>query len=380
MFEELRRFCDSFLEAGFEAPGFDLVIFERGKCVLRYRNGYSDLENRIPMSGKERFNIYSCSKVITVTAAMRLWEKGLFSLEDRLSRYMPEFEKMYVRTAEGVRPAEKPILIRHLFEMTAGFSYDTETQALTALREDTGGRCPTREAMKYLAQDPLLFEPGEGWKYGLSHDVLAALVEVLADERFEEHIRRTIFEPTGMPRSTFLLPEEELKTVAPQYRFQEGKAENIGPQISKYKLGSEYASGGAGAVSTVDEYIRFLEGLRTGAFLKPETVALMTKNRLTPAQTESYHRQLSSNRHHGYGLGLRTPGPEPVYSDFGWAGAAGAFLAIEPEKEMSMYFGTHFMSSPFKKHRPLLFRLARAEMFDPADLAAAREEIRSLSA
>ena len=232
--------------------------------------------------------------------------------------------------------------------------------------------------MKYLAKDPLLFEPGESWRYSLCHDVLAAFVEVLTGEKFEDYIRKTVFDAADMPHSTFLLPEEELGTIAAQYSYTDGKAVNIGPNIHKYKIGSEYASGGAGAISTVEDYIRFLECLRTGMFLKPETIDLMRTNRLTKAQRERWQEQLKTNGTHGYGLGIRTPGIHPSYTDYGWGGAAGAFLAVEPERQMTLYFGTHMLSSPFKKYRPLLFRLAKAEMFEPDDLPGARAEIARL--
>ncbi len=122
MFENLKKFCDSFLELG--VPGFDLAVCKDGECILRYMNGYSDLENKVKINGTERYNIYSCSKVITCTAALQLWEKGLFSLEDKLSDYMPEFNEMTVMTDTGIKKAQNQILIKHLFEMTAGFSYD----------------------------------------------------------------------------------------------------------------------------------------------------------------------------------------------------------------------------------------------------------------
>ena len=134
MFEKTKAFCDSLLTLGL--PGFDLAVYQDGKCILRHTNGYSDLENKIKMNGNERYNIYSCSKVITCVAAMQLWEKGLFSLEDKLSRYMPEFTEMTVKTEDGTKKAENPILIKHLFEMTAGFSYSCRSpQLLAAISE-----------------------------------------------------------------------------------------------------------------------------------------------------------------------------------------------------------------------------------------------------
>ena len=187
MFEKLKSFCDSFLGMG--VPGFDLVIYKDGKCILRYMNGYSDLENKVKIDGNERYNIYSCSKVITCTAALQLWEKGLFSLEDKISDYMPEFKEMTVRTDDGIKKAENPILIKHLFEMTAGFSYGCYSPQLKRCIEETSGKCPTREAMKYLAKEPLLFEPGDRWEYSLCHDVLAAFVEVVSGEKFETYVK-----------------------------------------------------------------------------------------------------------------------------------------------------------------------------------------------
>ena len=101
MFEITKNFCDSFLELG--VPGFDLAVYKDGNCILRHMNGYSDYENKVKINGSERYNIYSCSKVITCTAALQLWERGLFSLEDKLSDYMTEFKEMTVRTESGIK-------------------------------------------------------------------------------------------------------------------------------------------------------------------------------------------------------------------------------------------------------------------------------------
>ena len=311
MFERLKKFCDSFLDLGL--PGFDLVVYKDGECVLRHMKGYSDLENKIKVNGKERYNVYSCSKPITCVAALQLWEKGLFSLEDKLSDYMPEFSEMTVKTEEGIKKAENPILIKHLFEMTAGFSYNVNSPELLRCREETNDNASTLEVMKYLAKEPLLFEPGERWEYSLCHDVLAALVEVISGEKFEDYVKKHIFDVLGMSNSTFMLPEDELGTIAAQYRFENGKPVNVGKHIFPYKMCREYASGGAGCVSSVDDYIKFLEGLRKNILLKPDTVKLMQTDRLTPSQRDTYWTRET----HGYGLGVRCSKGDPRYVDFG---------------------------------------------------------------
>ncbi len=371
MFERTKQFCDSFLEMG--VPGFDLAIYKDGEPALRYSNGCSDIENKVKIQGHERYNSYSCSKLITCAAALQLWERGAFSLEDRLSDYMPEFADMTTRTDGGARRAEKPILIRHLFEMTAGFSYETESPQLMKCREETGGRCQTREAMKYLAREPLLFEPGDRWEYSLCHDVLAALVEVISGERFEDYVKRHIFDIAGMKDSTFMLPEEETDTIAAQYAYAEGRVINIGKHITPYKLGREYASGGAGGISTVDDYIKFLEGLRTGLLLEPETLRLMQTDRLTEQQKRTYWTRET----HGYGLGVRCPKGDGRYQDFGWGGAASAYAAADTENGITIYFGCHLIASPAKELRPMLYRFARAELLDKAEFAEIRRDLKT---
>ena len=371
MFERTKAFCDSFLERGL--PGFDLAVYKNGKCILRHMGGYSDLENNVKINGNERYNIYSCSKPITCTAALQLWEKGLFSLEDKLSDYMPEFEHMTVKTADSETEAQTPIRIRHLFEMTAGLTYNCGSKNLKQGLEDTDGKLPTRTAMKYLAKDPLAFEPGDRWNYSLCHDVLAALIEILSGEKFEDYVKKNIFDPLGMDRSTFMLPDEELDGLAQQYRFENGAPRCVGKRILTYKIGSEYASGGAGCISTVDDYMKFLEGFRTCKLLKPETLKLMMTDRLTQEQKRTYWVQ-----DHGYGLGIRCRQEGGKFSDIGWGGAAGAYLAIDVENAISLYFGMHLLSSPVQGIRSLLYRFILAELFDESEFDRLKEELKEL--
>ena len=372
MFETLKKFCDSLVENGL--PGLDLAVFKNEECILRYLAGYNDLENKIPMNGKERYNIYSCSKPITCTAALQLYEKGLFSLEDKLSDYLPEFSEMTVKTENGVVSAKNSILIKHLFEMTAGFSYDVNSEAIKKCREETGGRCQTRDAMKYLAKEPLDFEPGDRWQYSLCHDVLAAFVEVVAEEKFEEYVKKNIFDVVGMNDSTFMLPDEELDTIAEQYIYENGTHRNVGKRPCWYKIGSEYASGGAGCISTVEDYIKFLEGLRTYKLLSKETLDLMCTHRLTEHQNRTYW----SASTHGYGLGVRCPVGIGNYKDFGWGGAAGAFLAVDRENGISMYMGSHLLCSPVQGLRSVLYRFVIAEIMDKDDIPEINKLLKDL--
>lgn len=365
MFEKTKALCDSFLELGI--PGVDLMVCHRGQCILRYFNGVSDKKNQIPLTGKEKYNIYSCSKPITCVAAMQLWEKGLFQLDDLLSDYMPEFANMTVRQPDGtVKPAENPIRIHNLFEMTAGFNYDYKNEAFRQLHARTYGRCPTREFARTLATLPLDFEPGAQYQYSLAHDVLAALVEVLTGQLFHEYVKENIFDPLGMKDSSFLLPIEDYVGVAQLYRYDKVAEEVIvmdHGNVPLARLGSEHASGGGGCVSTVEDYMKFLEAIRVGdVILKKDTIRLMTTNRLSEAQKETFNAALKKLGF-GYGLGMRTPNPEMGSYDFGWSGAAGAYMAVDTYRDVTIYFSMHVMSSPVHGKRRRVIATVLEELF-----------------
>lgn len=348
---------DSFLAMG--VPGYDCMIKKGGETVFRRFNGFSDLTARKPMDGTERYHLFSSSKPITCAAALQLWEKGLFQLDDKLSDYMPEFAEMTVRTEEGIVPAKNPIRIRNLFTMTAGFDYNTQSKSLLRAFDATHGACPTRETMKYLAQEPLSFEPGTRWLYSLCHDVLAAFTEVVSGKRFEEYVKEHVFEPLGMKNSTFLLKKEDQNTTCTMYRQLDDHPHIVTALSSAnalmhtFRLGAEYASGGAGAVSTVEDYMLFLEALRTGdTILKKDTIAMMHANHLTEEQYASFCNTWT----HKYGLGVRTP-LDGVSTDCGWSGAAGSYLVLDFVNDYTMFYAQHVLNGPNREYRAKMPKL-----------------------
>lgn len=352
MFEQTKKLCDLFLKMG--VPGFDLIVYKDGKCALRYMGGYSDLENKLPVQGKERYHIYSCSKLITCVAALQLWEMGAFRLEDKLGDYLPAFREMTVKTENGIQKAKNPIRIHHLFEMTAGMDYDLRTPELLEYYEACDHTCPTVELVNQLAKKPLEFEPGEGWLYSLCHDVLAALVEVWSGQKFESYVKEHIFDPLGMEHSDFLHPMEDWEGFARLYRYDE-KTKRCQPWWENYyRPGREYASGGAGCVTTVEDYIKFLEALRMGdVILKKETVAMMSTGRLTGKAREM--------RGSDYGLGVRVPGEGSTKTEFGWGGAAGAFASVDVVNNVTIYYAQHLLVAP---NQPLRIQLYDAVLAD----------------
>ena len=340
MFEKLTEKLDSYLEMGI--PFYDCIVMHNGKCVFRHNNGYTDVKNKVGVTGKELYNIYSCSKLITCTAALQLWEKGLIRLDDELYGYMPEFKNMNVLTDGGVKPAENKITVENLFTMTAGFSYDLNSPEIKKCQSDTNGECPTRELMKYLANEPLLFEPGYRWEYSLCHDVLAALVEVVSGMTFGEYVKKNIFDVCGMENSKFLVSADDMNEIVNQYRYDAENDKVVECEKSNcFRIGTKYESGGAGCISTVDDYIKFLEAIRTYKLLKKGTVDMLSTNRLTKEQIGMPTYWVQDKR--GFGLGQQCPTAENTRPDFGWGGAAGAHYFIDRTRNLSVYLGTHIL-------------------------------------
>lgn len=339
MFEKLTETMDGFIE-NLGIPFYDCVVMKDGKCVYRHSNGCTDTDKKTPVTGKELYDIYSCSKLITCTAALQLYEKGKFGLDDYLYLYMPEFENMTVKDENGnIRPAQNKITVRELFTMTAGFGYDVGSPMMRKCVEDTDGECQTLTVMEYLAKEPLLFEPGYRWNYSLCHDVLAALVEKISGMTFGEYVKKNIFDVCGMENSSFLIDESNAERLVCHYSYN-NRTEKVEkcPKNVHFRIGTKYESGGAGCVSCVDDYIKFLEALRTYKLLKKETVDLLSTNQMTKEQMDMPSYWVALKR--GYGLGQQCPTKTNKRPDFGWGGAAGSHYFVDCRDGITAFFAT----------------------------------------
>lgn len=354
-------------------PSVECAVHQGHKELYRCAGGYGYKPEQ------NLYNLYSVTKPFTCTAALQLFERGKFLLNDPLSDYMPEFKSMTVKrkftasdngrlVSEGkaaeqscneyeLVPCEKPILVKNLFTMSAGFNYDKNSPAVKKYMKETDGSFPTRCIAKALSETPLDFEPGEHWQYSLCHDVLGAFIEVVSGMSFGEYLRKNIFEPLGMSNTGFERNDDIFARMADQYRYnsETGTAEKITKE-NEHILGSEYESGGAGLYSCVDDYILFADALANGGvgktgkrILSPATIELMRTNQLCgQALSDLNWKQLSG---YGYGLGVRTAldkaegGILSPVGEFGWGGAAGAYVMIDPENNLAVYYAQHMLNN-----------------------------------
>ena len=379
-FDKLKSFMNDLTE--WRIPGNSVVVYKDNQKVFSYSSGYSNIEKEIEMNGSEYINIYSCSKPITVTAAMQLYEKGKFLLSDPLYEYIPEYKEMYVKTETGeLVKADKPITIWNLFTMTAGFSYNHDVKAFEKAKEMTDGKMDTLTSIKCYAEEPLCFNPGEKWQYSMCHDVLGGFVEAVSGKKFRDYVQENIFEPLEMTNS-FYHNDGIKDKMAEQYMFNVGNekdivklqssknrdggyVENVGKNVRIHVMGVEYDSGGAGITTTVEDYGKFAAALANGGtgingeqIISRATIDLIRTNQLSEIQLKDFSwPQLNG---YGYGLGVRTMldrvkgGSNGSVGEFGWGGAAGATLLVDPDIRLGVFYAHHMLNPQEEYYQPRL--------------------------
>ena len=234
--------------------------------------------------------IASMTKAITGAAAMQLVERGRLHLEAPASSVLPEVATAGV--LEGfdgdgqpvVRPARAPITLRHLLTHTSGFGYDTWSEPLLRYQQATGTQSMTSGELVATTTVPALFDPGEGWMYGISIDIVGRMVEEVSGHRLDNYLDEHVLRPLGMGSTSFGLSDDlQSRSAAIHARRPDGSLAAIELARSPEP---KFPSGGGGLYSTVEDYCRFLQmilgrGSRNGVeVLQPETVDQMTVNNI----------------------------------------------------------------------------------------------------
>ena len=353
-----------------EIPGAILMVRKEGKETVYLESGYADIEAKKPVSRDSIYRLYSMSKPITATAVMILVERGLIDLADPVCRYLPGFCGQMVAAADG--HVEKPwrdVTIQDLVNMTSGLVYDgnhlpgKQTEALFAeviqgLDEGEGGAYGTVEIANRLGQIPLAFQPARSWCYGTSADVAGALVEVVSGMRFGDFLEKEIFTPLEMVDTGFWVPEEKQSRLVKTYECNEGKpsvlytGNHLGIRNAMDRRPA-FESGGAGLVSTIDDYSHFAQMLLNGGsykgkqILSPAMVRFMTGHVLSAEQQEVFEREgMAWLEGFSYGNFMRVlvnPGRSTTLGskgEYGWDGWLGCYFANAPQDQMTILMMT----------------------------------------
>ncbi len=349
------------IEEGMVAGASALVIHKDKEMYFNHF-GYADRENKIPMKRDTIIRLFSMTKGITAVAVMILFERGQLDVKDAVSKYIPEFKNQQVWTKEGLVPVERDNTIWDLLNMTSGIPYPDEShepgrQMGKMLREliarrEKGEKVNTYEYAKNIAKVPLCFQPGETWMYGFSADILGAVVEVVSGMRYGEFLKKELFEPLEMYDTGFFVPEEKKHRFAKAYERQ---GDNSVGELKRSHLGEyynsdvEFESGGAGLVSTIDDYSHFATMLihkgeyKGKRILGRKTVEFMTKNHLNDRQLKDYNWE--SLKGYGYGCLMRVLLDQDKaltnasIGEFGWDGWTSNYITMDPESEtILMYY------------------------------------------
>ena len=369
-FSLLKDFMDRLCE--WRVPGNCATVHIDNKQVFSYTSGYENLEKKTRMSDKKLFNMFSATKPVTAVAALQLYEKGYFLLDDPLYDFIPEYRHLFIQDDNGnISEAKNPVTLRDLFCMTSGISYGWTSDSIEEARRITNGRMDTLTVAKYIAKDPILFEPGTGWEYGLNHDILGAVIEVITGKKFSDYVKENIFDPLEMNDSYFHM-EDVVDRVADMYFYHNSEETDLvklqmqsnnsndgwHELVDKHPylvLGPEFDSGGAGLTCSPSDYAKFATALANGGvgkngekIISGGTIDLMRTNHLNEKQMRDlYYPQ---HRGYGYGLGVRTmvdrakSGSNGSYGEFGWGGAAGAFVLVDPERHLSFFYVQHMLN------------------------------------
>ena len=324
-------------------PMCEMSVRHKHQEVFRYAVGER------PAGNRTMYLLFSMTKLVTCTAAMRLLEQGKLSLEDPVSKYLPSYGHMMVRENGQIRPAKNQMTIRHLMSMRSGLSYDTKSPELLKAQKDP--KATTQQLMEALGKDPLHFEPGERFEYSLSHDVLGAVLEVITGKRLSEVLEELIFTPLEMEDMTFSPNAEQSGRLAQLHTYHSNTYSTSPIETMRAKLSEVFESGGGGLYGTNDQYMKLVDALANNGegsngyrILKPETIALMKVNHMNE---EDILRFSPGKPGYGYGLGVRTlidpitaEGPGPV-GEFGWDGAAASYSLVDTDNQLAIVFTTH---------------------------------------
>lgn len=350
-------------------PGAVALIARNGQPAYHQAFGYAERTTLRTMQPTTVFRIASMTKPVTVVAALMLMERGQLLLTDPVWRYLPALRDVQVGVEEvdsdtgqrrlTLKQARRPMTIQDLMRHTAGFTYgqfgDSLVQRAYRNAHVVDNQQSNAELVAKLAKLPLAHQPGTTFEYGMSTDVLGAVVEAISGLSLDRYFTEHITGPLGMTDTRFGMPQDEADRLAEPQR--DAMPDHV-PAVVPYDPArpTQWFSGGGGLLSTAVDYTTFAQMLLNEGevggvrLLARKTAQLMLQNHL-PA-TLTYGPQTAElgiaaplpQLGQGYGLGLgvrKEAGLSPVPGspgDFYWGGALGPYFWVDPIEKMSVVF------------------------------------------
>ncbi|UEM07809.1 beta-lactamase family protein (plasmid) [Skermanella rosea] len=369
--ERLERIGQAFqkeIDAG-KLPGAVMMVARDGQLVYAKTLGHQDKDAGKAMEEGSIFRIYSMTKPLVSVAAMILYEEGRIELTDPVSKFLPEFDNLQVSKATldpfgkvtyATEPVARKPTVQDLLRHTAGLAYGEITQNAVvkegyakaglykpADRDYDSRSMSPEEQVKAIAQVPLVHQPGTRWEYSLASDILGRVVEKAAGMRLSEFLEQRVFQPLKMNDSGFSVAQADLPRLAEPLKTD--PATGTPNKLIDVSAVPANDSGGAGAVSTAADYLRFTQMLLNGGeldgarILSPTTIRLMASDhlgeRIQPVLSPG--ELLLGTPGYSFGLGFSVRGQDGIAGvsgsagEYMWAGYAGTFFWVDPEEDLT---------------------------------------------
>jgi len=336
-------------------PSAICYISYNGKPIYFKAFGLADREKEKSLRKDAIFRNASQTKLVTTVALMTLYEQGLFSLEDPIKKFLPEFSNPVVYVSGSVaennlvtRPALGDITIRQLLSHSSGISYDTYGQDVQGIHYPE--QMTTEEAVKRIAKIPLKHDPGEGFTYGYGLDVAGRLAEVISGMRLDSLIKERVLDPLKMENTYFYLPVKKISKLVPLYQKPDKEvpaALAIDSLDRFYPLAQNqlYFGGGGGLSGTIEDYAHLCQmildkgkyGKKT--ILSRKTVEQMCSDQLFGNQGDyQFGLGLEIATEEDFARTMKTPG------SLRWGGYFGTEYMIDPENKLVILLYTNKVS------------------------------------
>ncbi|MCA6118192.1 beta-lactamase family protein [Bradyrhizobium sp. WSM 1738] len=340
-----------------EIPGVVAMAATGSDVIYQGAFGKRDLGKDDAMTTDSVFWIASMTKAITTAAGMQLVEQGKLSLDEPIGRLLPDLANPQVlegfdeRGEPKLRPAKSPITLRQLMTHTAGFAYNMWNADCAQYLEKTGTPAITT-CQNAALKTPIICEPGTRWEYGTNIDFVGKAVEAVSGKRLDVYLRDHIFAPLGMNDTAFKITDSmRQRLVGTHARGEDG---SLAPIPFELEQEPEFHMGGGGLYGTAGDYIKFTQmilnqGRGNGnEVLKPETVALMSRNHIgdltmvkmvsvAPMYTNDVDLYPDIVKKWGLSFMINTAKtPEGRSADsLAWAGLANTYFWIDPARNVS---------------------------------------------
>jgi CubicO group peptidase (beta-lactamase class C family) len=371
-------------------PGAVVMVARKGKLAYTDAIGFQDKETGQRMAADSVFRVYSMSKPFVSVAAMILIEDGKLQLTDPVSKHLPQMKGMlvsvpkpdpvYARVTYVMTPPDREMTVQDLLRHTAGLAYGEITVNapvkeayakagvfLPGVRDYDARDMTPAEEVERMSKTPLAHQPGTVWEYSLASDMLGRVVEAASGKRLGDFLDERVFKPLKMDDTAFWVAADKVKRLAQPLATDPASGQPN--KLIDVATQPKNDSGGAGAVSTAGDYLRFSQMLLNGGqldgvrILSRTTVKLMTSDHLGTRISAPFSpgELLLGTPGYTFGLGFAVRQGDGVAGvpgsagEFMWGGYAGTYFWVDPKEELVAVYMTQ-APSPIRAYYRKMFK------------------------